>query len=263
MCPGKGENSCSEKIDEFSLIVKSDEFLGKFFYPDWCLPFFYRICENDLEVAKNYLCQHISVVKSIPRLYKFPEKYLKILESGVHQVSKARTPAGRGLIIIQQKYWNPREMSLLDIYQFSTMEIFSEIMSDESLQRNGFEFIFDSRGTTFAQLWSIPLADFHDFSILSNHNQPQMVKFCHMVHANMFSRQGFNLMKGIMKKETRNSFRIYGHDLTEVYERIPKSCLPADLGGTFTDEYSIQDRAAKMESCRDSLEKFWNQFISE
>lgn len=89
------------------------------------------------------------------------------------------------------------------------------------------------------------MADFRDFSILSNHEQPRMVKRCHMVYANWMSRHGFNIMKGMLKKETRNCFHIYGHDLTEFYEMIPKSCLPADLDGTFTDEYSFQDRAAK------------------
>ncbi|XP_074593142.1 retinaldehyde-binding protein 1-like [Brevipalpus obovatus] len=260
MCNNTKEDvPSSNEIIDFRSIVKNDSFLNKFSFPDWYFDYFPRICGDDLEVARKFLTEQLVTIKAIPKVFTYPPEMPRLLDEGVYCLSKARTPEGCGIIIIRAKYWDIRKTSALQIVQAAIVKIFSELMIDPQVQRNGLITIIDTTGLSFSHLWNIPWSDYRAFSILSNHHQPRLIRRVYLLHTNWLALKGYNLLKGLLHKDADESFKIFGDDLTEFHKLVPKSCLPSDFGGTFADEYTVKERLARFEENRESFEAFWNQ----
>ncbi|XP_074595164.1 alpha-tocopherol transfer protein-like [Brevipalpus obovatus] len=253
----------SQELVKFRSLLKEDEMLQKFTFNEEYLAFFLRLMKYDHKKAMEYLVQHISVIRSVPNAFQWSDKMRKVLECDLHVVSKSRCLDGSGLIFFRPKQWKPRELNMIDVIRTSLVAIYSEILSDEMIQEKGFHSIIDSSGTTFSHVFAIRLSDIKCFSTIGNHSSPNMIKRNIHIYTHRVIEFGHSLMKPFLSSESYESFTFYGKDLTEFYQRYPKTCLPPDFGGTFTDEYTVDERLAKFEKYRNILEPFWNRIAVE
>ncbi|XP_074600012.1 alpha-tocopherol transfer protein-like [Brevipalpus obovatus] len=246
-------------IFQFSCIVKEDEKLSKFSFPKWCLEFFSRVTHYNLEESRKYLLSYIDLVNSMPSVFVWSDKLYQVNQDQIHCISKASNAAGGKIILFRPGLCDLKTVSPFEAIHAAGINIWTEIALNPDVHHHGMEVIVDAKGTTFGHLWSVTLNQFKLSAALNNFVQEKIVTKVHMVNCNRVMRIAFELLRPFIKTEVFNQYVFYGEDLSKLYESCPKSSLPAEYGGTFDDDYTMDERMSRFEVSRPLLEALWEQ----
>ncbi|XP_065205554.1 alpha-tocopherol transfer protein-like [Planococcus citri] len=220
-------------IDQLNEWVKSQSHLP----PDITeeqLILFHHSCYYKMEDTKNCINIYYTLRIGTPEYFvrrdvthSSLQQALNVLEYGVFPV---RDPNGYQIIFHRLKIFDASKYVFQDGVKLLSMAIDACLHVDGTAP--GYIFLFDMRGVKLTHLTRLSLGALKKFFLYVQEGLPVRLKAIHVLNTKPLIDKIMILVRPFMKKELLNMIHFHGCDeLEEVYESLPRSCLPSDFGG--------------------------------
>lgn len=215
---------------------------------------FIRGCKQDLERVKRKLNVYFLLRAEIPEFYanrNFTDTELKLVhEIGVLAPLPYPTPDGYRITYFDV----PEDVDMVAVFKYVMMVSDIRILEEENIR--GDIFIFNVEKVS-AKLLAKLMTPFTKKALMAAQEAyPQRLTSIHLINSNLVAEKCMNLVKMFLKPAMKKRFHVHSK-LETLFEHIPKSSLPQELGG---DSVSL----AKVRAAwRDKIESYLPYFAEQ
>ncbi|XP_053208715.1 alpha-tocopherol transfer protein-like [Panonychus citri] len=245
----------SKCLIEFRSLLTSKTKLRDYDLDDEIILKFLRSRDYDLRESHKVLSGFISILEDRPDIFAWSDSIKKVISSDMYYHYPVKTPNGCKLLISHPGRWDTRSFNIETI--ITTTLFFDEVsLLDKQVQENGFIGIIDMRGLGWSQIYNVGITNAKLASDLTDKYIPFKLINLHVIYENRLTNLAYSLFKPFLDEKLKNRIIFHGHNLTSLYNYVPKSCLPASLGGTNID-YPWDHYNQQLESKKDQVLELW------
>lgn len=237
------------------LLVNCDQ-LKHLTFDDAFLLKFLRARPGDMNKALSLLVEYFAMRREHPDVFIPTKTAINSFDEPLFMVLPKRNVTGETITLLRPGKWRPEQHDLRFAFAAS-IPFFELACLDEQTQKNGFIELLDMRGISWRHLSHLRAAEIKFATDLTERTLPTRFKRIHVLFENKIVSLMFAIVKPFLSEELRKAIVFHGHDLSSLYEEVPPSVLPVELGGTVDLPDYTEHEIEQMDA---TLETLWSRY---